>query len=58
MKEKNKELRPKKAADDKFFDPNIVVSSTDCTGLIPSPPLSEDEAESYAEIYDIPHPGD
>lgn len=25
-------------------------------GLILTPPLSEDEAESYKEIYDVPHP--
>ncbi|MDD4334540.1 MAG: hypothetical protein PHY77_02925 [Desulfotomaculaceae bacterium] len=58
MNEKNKKTRPKKSANDKSFDPNIVVSSTECTGLIPNPPLSEDQAESYAEIYDIPHPED
>lgn len=39
-------------------DSNIVVSSTECTGLIPTPPLSEDEAESYDKIYDIPLPKD
>lgn len=40
--------------DDKFYDMGPVVSSTDCTGLIPTPPASEAEAESYAEIFNIP----
>ena len=55
MEEKNKKIRPK-SDNDKFFDSNIVVSSTECTGLMPPPPLSADEAESYTEIYDLPLP--
>jgi len=55
MEEKNKKMRPK-SDDDKFFDLDIVVSSTECTGLIPTPPLSVAETESYTEIYDIPQP--
>ncbi len=35
-------------------DMNTVASAGDCTGLIPTPPLSEAEAESYQDIYDIP----
>lgn len=35
-------------------DVNTVASAGDCTGLIPTPPLSEAEAESYQDIYDIP----
>lgn len=55
MDEKNKKIRPK-SDNDKFFDSNVVVSSTECTGLMPTPPLSVDEAESYTEIYDLPQP--
>lgn len=35
-----------------------VASASDCTGLIQTPPASEGEAESYAELYNIPQPTD
>lgn len=41
--------------EDSFFDSESVVSATECTGLIQTPPSSVDEAESYGKIYDIPH---
>lgn len=44
--------------EDSFFDAQSVVSATECTGLIQTPPASEDEAESYTEIYEIPEPLD
>lgn len=28
-------------------------SGTDCTGLMPTPPLTEAEEESYDEVYDF-----
>jgi hypothetical protein len=34
--------------------PFSVSSSTDCTGLIPTPPPSEDAEKSYQDIYVIP----
>ena len=40
--------------DDKFYDTGSIASASDCTGLIPSPPANEAEAESYAELYNIP----
>ena len=33
---------------------DTVASATECTGLIPTPPLSESEAEAYTDIYTIP----
>lgn len=44
--------------DDKFYGMGSVASASDCTGLIPSPPINEGEAESYAELYNIPEPTD
>lgn len=44
--------------DDRFFEYESVVSATECTGLIQTPPLSVEEAESYSQIYDIPHTND
>ena len=31
-----------------------VASSTECTGLIPSAPLTQPMVDSYGEIYDLP----
>lgn len=39
--------------DTDFLRQNNVASATDCTGLMPSNPYTEDEAESYSAIYDI-----
>lgn len=57
MKEKNKNKKscPSKAEDD-FLDFDTVASATECTGLIPTPPASEAEAESYADMYAVPKP--
>ena len=37
-------------------DIDNVASVTECTGLIPSAPISDDEVDAYAEICTIPHP--
>lgn len=37
-----------------FEDDFSVMSSAECTGLQPTPPQNEAEAESYSDIYDIP----
>ncbi len=37
-----------------FHRLDSVASGTECTGLTPTPPLGEEEADSYTEIYDIP----
>ena len=31
-----------------------VASTTDCTGMIPTPPLTEEEAENYGDLYSVP----
>ena len=31
-----------------------VASTTECTGLMPTPPTNEAEAHSYANLYDVP----
>lgn len=41
--------------DDYLFDEEMsVASSTECTGMMPTPSKTEDEIESYSKIYDIP----
>lgn len=42
--------------DDDLYDINIMASANDCTGLIPTPPASEQQADSYTEMYAIPKP--
>jgi len=41
---------------DPIFDPEneYVVSTTECTGLVQTPPESKEEAESLTKIFDIP----
>ena len=38
--------------------PKSVASSTDCTGLIPTPPITDEEADSYTDLHDVPRPKD
>jgi hypothetical protein len=33
-----------------------VIASTECTGLIPTPPQFASEAESYTDLFSIPKP--
>lgn len=41
---------------DSFFTSDEVISATECTGLIQTPPITEEEAESYTQIYHVPKP--
>lgn len=43
-------------AEDPLEDMMDVASATECTGLMPTPPANEAEAESYTELYPIPQP--
>lgn len=47
------EPRPYGMEDD-LEDDFSVMSATECTGLIPTPPLDDAQADSYGEIYDVP----
>lgn len=40
--------------EDSFFETNSVISSTECTGMIPDLPCTEEAADAYKEIYDVP----
>lgn len=42
--------------EDTLFDLDTVASATECTGLVPTPPITENEAESYTDLYSIPQP--
>ena len=64
MEQKNKQLAPKKAEHKSSVDftdfvdscSDTVVSGTECTGLVPTPPESEQESEAYSDLYTIPKP--
>lgn len=43
---------------DAFDNQRNVASSTDCTGLIPSPPINDEESDSYTDLNSIPKPRD
>ena len=44
----------KKSTDpDAPFGPETVASSMECTGLIPTLPMSEEEAEAYSDLYNV-----
>lgn len=53
MTEKPSKRPPRKIDynDDLYFD--SVASATEVTGLIPTPPASDDEAEAYEQLSDI-----
>lgn len=42
--------------DDRFYDIKPVVSAHDCTGLEPTPPISEYQAESYSDLMNATIP--
>jgi hypothetical protein len=57
----NKQLAPKEKEEDDvdnyiYSCADNVVSSTECTGLIQTPPTNEQEAQAYTDIYAIPEP--
>lgn len=56
MKKKKKTATPIERQDKEalFRHLNAVASSTECTGLIPTPATEEAELDSYSDIYDVP----
>lgn len=44
--------------EDSLIDQNGVVSSTECTGLVQTPPSTNEESKSYTNLYNIPKPQD
>lgn len=63
MDKENKQLAPKKedAPNVDYTDfvdscSDTVVSGTECTGLIPTPPENDQQSEAYSDLYTIPKP--
>ncbi|MBR6728761.1 MAG: hypothetical protein IKL80_01250 [Clostridia bacterium] len=55
MSEKKKPVGPAEKDDERFGLAN-ASSHMDCTGLIPTPPLTEAEMDSYLEIFNFQPP--
>jgi hypothetical protein len=53
MASKKRRKQKSEKFDDRFLQSNTVTSTTECTGLIPSLPVNEGEAESYSDLYGI-----
>lgn len=45
---------PKGYIADLLDNPDDIASATDFTGLIPTPPLDDAQAESYNNLYAVP----
>jgi len=54
MKKTYKDVFPKDGEENGYLFTGEVVSSHECTGMIPAGPLPEEKLESYTDIYDIP----
>lgn len=55
MENKNDKFKDKPNTKDLYFK-RSVASATDCTGLIPTPPLTDGQTDSYDELFDIYEP--
>lgn len=53
---KNKQMLQRDDTEEWLEEYEMVASATECTGLMPTPPVSNQEAEAYTEIYGIPQP--
>lgn len=57
MHKVDKQLAPQEDDEDDIqARVDMVASTTECTGLIQTPPSSENEAASYTDLYTIPKP--
>lgn len=56
QEDEKEEPRLKLKDDVSFMEEQPAASAMECTGLIPSLPTTEDEAESYSDLYSVPAP--
>ena len=43
---------PKRDSDEDFYEP--IVSATECTGLVPAIPETDEDLENLEELYELP----
>lgn len=58
MKNDERPILQKNRSVEQYYDTMSVESSTEMTGIMPTPPLSEAEEESYSELNGMPIPSD
>lgn len=58
MKKKKNRIKAKQPQGEEtlFIGSQNTASAMECTGLIPTPALSEDEQNAFGDLYDIPLP--
>jgi hypothetical protein len=52
-----KPIKPPKEPYVDYLDPEEIVSSNECTGLVPTPPQDDDQSKSYENLCTIPKQG-
>jgi hypothetical protein len=51
----DKTKKPISPQGEKIYDDILpVISATECAGLLPTPPETDGDINSYTDIYDIP----
>jgi len=50
---KDNKRRETSAPEDDYVSLDIT-SATECTGMVPTPPLTEAEVEGYSSVYSVP----
>lgn len=58
MKIDERPILQKNRTVEQYYDTTSIESTTEMTGAMPTPPLTESEEESYSEIHGMPIPGD
>jgi len=49
-------IKPPNSNVSEYLEDDMVAVSSDLTGLVQAPPADEAQAESYAELHNIPIP--
>ena len=56
MSEQKNSINPPNSSVSEYLEDDMVAVSSDLTGLVQAPPADEAQAESYAELHNIPIP--
>lgn len=58
MKNNERPILQRNRSVEQYYDTNSIQSSTEMTGFMPTPPVSEAEEEAYSELSGMPISGD
>jgi len=56
MSDQKNSIKPPNSSVSEYLEDDMVAVSSDLTGLVQAPPVDEAQAESYAELHNIPIP--